>query len=184
MEFASSYNDINMNPEKSCILRLGKAKRSPISFNNIPTCSSAKYLGGIISNDVSDSLDIQRAICGLYGRTHQILHHNKNTLQNTSSKIKRIILNAYGSVYGLESFNNTTPSLRQAHRYMTMKLWPNFKYHQSNENYITSSKLYKIVAGGATSLDENYRKLRNNFILQSKNSSNPLVVDLIDNYRR
>jgi len=178
IKFSNKYKDINMNPDKSCILRLGKLKKDPISFNNIPTQRSARYLGGILSNDISDTLDIERATRSLYAKTHQIINHNINTLSYTSSKVRKVILNAYGTVYALETFEKLSSSLQQAHRYMVMKLWPNFK-SQMSDGYITSSKLYKDVADGAVSVKEQHRKLRNNFILKSKKSSNSIVVDII-----
>ena len=48
MKFASQYDDLQMNPSKSFILRMGsKRNLQASSFEGIPTCESTRYLGAI-----------------------------------------------------------------------------------------------------------------------------------------
>ena len=50
IDFTSIHNDILLNPSKSVIIRTGSNKNNPLTFNNIPTKTSAKYLGAFIGD--------------------------------------------------------------------------------------------------------------------------------------
>ena len=117
-EFCRKYSDIELNSDKSMIIRMGtKVKnKEPVPIYNIPTHKSAKYLGIFLNED---SLEEARVVRSLYSRTNLLLKQNKNV--NLCSKASKLLLvNAYGSVYALETFSKTTPKIG-SHLWMSPK---------------------------------------------------------------
>ena len=97
--------------------------------------------------------------------------------QNTNLRlcaraIKNQVLNAYGGLYAIESFDKITSKMRAAHRYMTKNLfqteWWQFADLTNNLGWmdITSRTLYAGM--GLRSLPETHRWMKNNFILISR----------------
>jgi len=74
-------------------------KKPPISVNDIPTKSSAKYLG-VRLND--ETLEESRIVKSLYAKTNSLFRQNKQ-LSLCSEKSKKLQANAYGSIYGIEA---------------------------------------------------------------------------------
>ena len=178
MEFCQQYGDITMNPSKSKIIRMGHAKKTPISFNKIPTAKSGEYLGAILASKPFESLDTRRCRKSLYGRYNSLLRHSQH-LPHFSDHSKRSVLHAYGLPYGIETFEAVAPSICAPHRHMTMNLWPkSYGIKDANATTIRSRTLYHQVAM-TESLPERHRKLRNNFILKARQSSNPLINKII-----
>ena len=180
MEFCSQFNDITMNPSKSKIIRMGhaSAKKPPISFMSIPTGTSGKYLGAILASKPFETLEIRRCRRSLFGRYNSLLRHSQH-LPHFSDTSKRSVLHAYGLPYGLETLEAVTPSICAPHRIMTMKLWPQaYAIKDANNTTIRSRTLYHQVAM-TESLPERHRKLRNQFILKARESSNPLIANII-----
>ena len=149
MIFCSEYNDIELNPNKSQILRMGKkgSKKILMTMYDIPIKNEAKYLGVWINNEKLEHARVTRT---LYANTNNIFRQNTN-IRNCSFQSKRNILNAYGNIYALESFKEITSQMRAAHRYMTKfvftKEWK-LKADLSNENGwldIRSRSLYACM---------------------------------------
>ena len=179
MEFANQYNDIQMNPSKSVILRLGKSKKAPISFAGIPAKTEAKYLGAVITSTASSKSEIYRSNRGIYAKTNTLLKTNAYIKQCTDD-IKKSVLNSYGGVYGIETFAKVDSSTRRAHRYITKNIWPSYHFYKDQNGVnIRSRTLYKVVANGANSLPEIHRKLRNKFIIKSQQSENIFIRNIL-----
>ena len=167
-----------MNPSKSQIIRMGYAKKTPISFSGIPTKKSGKYLGAILASKSFESLEIRRCKQSLYGRYNSLLRHSQH-LPYFSDQSKRSVLYAYGLPYATETLETVTPSICAPHRFMTMSLWPqSYGIKDANSTTIRSRTLYHKIAM-TESLPERHRKLRNNFILKARQSNNPLISKII-----
>jgi len=83
-------------------------------------------------------------------------------------------------MYGVESFQKISSEVSGAHRYITKTLFPNYKSHMDiNNRQISNKNLYGIAADGAKSVFEIHRILRNNFIYNSKSSSNMYIRQII-----
>ena len=179
LTFAGFYSDITMNPTKSVILRLGTERRRPIGFGGIPTASSAKYLGAILSeNRFCKELEERRCRSALFARYNILLRHSSH-LRHFSQRSKLSIINAYGLPYALETMAGVSSLMTNPHRIITMNLWPKSYSIKDGDGFtIRSRTLYHQVAHTA-SLPERHRLLRNRFILNSRRSKNELVRRII-----
>ena len=172
LSFANRYSDIKMNPTKSVIMRMGRNKLAPVSFRNIPKDEKARYLGAMLSEkQLKDQPEINRCRGYLYGTTNNLLNHNDFHLIDQS--MKRSLMGAYSFPYAMETLPEVPSSIRRAHRFLTMKLWPaSFKI-----KFISSRKLYNIAE--IPSLPECHRLRRNLLIVKSQRSQNELIRNLI-----
>ena len=180
-KFCQKHADIELNHEKSTILRMGKygRKKNGVSIDNIPVKKSEKYLGVWLNND---KLEEARAVRFLYAKTNQVLRQNGN-INLCSHKTKNMVLNAYGSVYSLEAFTKVTSKMVSAHRYLTKSIF-NYEWRRladlKHDNGWTDIRSRALYAGmGLLSLKETHRWRRNNFILKSRSSDNQLVRNII-----
>ena len=182
MRFCNLYGDIEMNPSKSVIMRLGTSKQKAISFQDIPTKEKATYLGATISNSKNDEEDKRRTIRTLYIKTNMLLKQNSQ-VRYLANDQKKQILNAYGTVYGIETFENISSTQNRAHAYMTKNLWPKYQHSEYYKNgFIRYRFLYKLIANDANTISERHRALRNKFILKCRNSDNPLLSGIIGGF--
>lgn len=179
IKFTKRYCDIKMNPSKSVILRMGTSKREPMSFAGIPTADNHKYLGAYIGN-TNKFLETCRAKKAIYTRTNMLIKQNTAAI-GCNDKIKKMYLNAYGGVYGIEFFDEIESPISRAHRYLTQTLWPKSKNYKSEDGFLHNWALYQQAAAGADSIYVVHRKLRNNFILKSRISSNYLIRGICGN---
>ena len=179
IKFTERYSDIQMNPTKSVILRMGTLKRPAESFEKIPTAENHIYLGANIGNK-NEFLETCRARKAIYIRTNLLIKQNSAAIA-CNDTIKKMYLNAYGGVYGIEFFKSIHSSISRAHRYLTTTLWPSANKLRTSEGTLHNSDLYIQAASGANSVYVNHRILRNNFILKSKKSSNYLIREICGN---
>ena len=137
--FANYYSDIFFNPSKSCILRLGPHNKAAVSVCNIPTSEQHEYLGVVIGRGSNQPTDIATK---LYMNTNIMFSQNKS-LQMCNKRVKNIAINAYGSIYCLETLPEVPSCVRAAHRYMTKRVHTGWRQHADLPGpNIRSRKLY------------------------------------------
>ena len=166
MSFCGRYDDIEMNPTKSVIMRLGRSKQKPISFEEIPVKEKATYLGATISNSKTDEEDKRRAVRALFIKTNMLLKQNSQVKYLADSQ-KKQILNAYGTVYAIETFDEISSTMNRAHAYMTKNLWPKYQHSEYYNGFIRYRYLYKIIADGANTIAERHRYSLHKFSARS-----------------
>ena len=128
--------NIQWNATKTYVIRFKHSKSSTIALNrrfsplsfpgseHFKEVAHEKWLGYILCDDFSDDKHIQSQTSRIYCATNQILDNiNPHWLER---KAKRSIINAYGSVYLLGTFNKykitTFNALKTAHRYLVRKI--------------------------------------------------------------
>ena len=122
---------------------------------------------------------IFRDFWSLYIKTNILLKQNSQVRYLADAQ-KHQILNAYGTVYGIETLQDISTTLNRAHAYMTKNLWPKYQHSEYYKNgFIRYRFLYKIIANGANTIHERHRTLRNKFILKCRLSENPLLSNII-----
>ena len=177
-KFCALYGDIQMNPIKSQILRVGRKKLSPISICGIPTASSGKYLGAILTQNNLRDLEFRRCRRALYSRYNGLIRHN-SSLRHFSERNRRTVLDSYGVPYSIETLEKLPTTITAPHRSMTMHLFPrSYGIKDANNVTIRSRTLYQTVAK-TKSLPEIHRIRRNNFILSARNNSNKLIAAIV-----
>ena len=156
-------------------------KKQAISINGIPTKDSAMYLGVWINDDLSEE---SRVVRSLFGRANNLFRQNKQ-INLCSVESKRLLSNAYGSIYGLEAMSHISSKISNAHRYLIKNIfndqWRKFA-DLSNPNGwidIRSRTLYAVF--DVRCVGENYRIQRNNLILRSRKAKNTLVKNVLGN---
>ena len=94
VNISKMYGDIEFNPSKSCILRLGRTRSPAVSVNNIPVTECVEYLGVMIGRGAKSQ---DSAASSLYCKANILLAQNKE-LHNCSYHIKNLAVTTYGSV--------------------------------------------------------------------------------------
>ena len=118
----------------------------------------------------------------LYVKTHVLLKQNSN-LHRCSLAVKNLVINTYGTVYGLETFIEVNSCLRQAHRYLTRAVHVDWRqYADLPGPNIRNRRLYSVY--GIDSLEVLHRKRRNNFLIKAESSKNELIRFVIGNLPR
>ena len=180
-KFFQQYNDIEVNNSKSAIMRMsikGK-KKPPISVNDIPTKSSAKYLGVWLSDEL---LEESKVVKSLYAKTNSLFRQNKQ-LSLCSQKSKKLLANAYGSIYGIEALPMIISKITGAHRYLIKSIyskdWLHYADLSDGSGWIDIRSRTLYVGFDIRSVGEQYRLLRNNLILRSRKSNNVLVQSIV-----
>ena len=113
--FRNLYNDITFNPSKSIILRLGPHKKPAISLCGIPTSEQHTYLGIEIGRAGKQDKTV---VAKLYRNANIMLHENKS-LRKCNVNVKNVAINSNGSIYVIENMTEISPTIRQAHCYLT-----------------------------------------------------------------
>ena len=93
--------DLTCNTNKTMCMIFNPVNRSKIVTNSFPHffigncklqfCTSFKYLGHIINNDLSDDLDIQREVRNLYIRTNMLIRR----FSKCSLSVKRLLFKTF-----------------------------------------------------------------------------------------
>ena len=179
ISFCNLYNDISFNASKSVILRLGSGRKPPVSVCNIPTAESAEYLG----IEIGRQADPQKTASALLYRNTNIMMKQNQELKKCSVHIKNIAIYAYGSVYGIETFEWASPCLRSAHRYLTKTVHCDWRrYADLDGPNIRSRRLY--TAFELDSMEVIHRKRRNTFLLKAADSENNIIREIIGGLER
>ena len=63
-----------------------------------------------------------RAVKCLYTRTNLLFKQN-DTVRYCNNNIRKIMLSAFGNIYGIETFEHITTRMTNAHRYLTKSLF-------------------------------------------------------------
>ena len=177
--FANRYCDISFNPSKSCILRLGRSRKPPVSVCNIPTGDFYTYLGF----DIGRASNPQRVATAKLYKNANVLFAQNSDLKKCSIAVKNVCIYSYGNVYGIENLLCVDAPLRQAHRYMTKHVHCDWaQYADLNGPNIRSRRLYSVY--NLDSLEVIHRKRRNTFLLKASVHSNCLIADVIGNVNR
>ena len=179
LSFAKLYNDINFNPSKSWILRLGTTRKSAVSVRGIPVTESNEYLGTVIGRDSNPS---KLATANLYTKANIMAKENKQ-LNRCTRDVKNLVVKSYGNVFALETYQQVNSSMRQAHRYLTRavhKDWAVFADLPGPN--IRSRRLYTVY--GLDSLEVLHRRRRNNFLIKAEKSCNLVIRHLIGSLPR
>ena len=179
ISFCNLYNDISFNASKSVILRLGSGRKPPVSVCNIPTAESAEYLG----IEIGRQADPQKTASALLYRNTNIMMKQNQELKKCSVHIKNIAIYAYGSVYGIETFERASPCIRSAHRYLTKTVHCDWRrYADLDGPNIRSRRLY--TAFELDSMEVIHRKRRNTFLLKAADSENNIIREIIGGLER
>ena len=179
LRFAKLYNDINFNPGKSWILRIGTNRKNAVSVRGIPVTESHEYLGTTIGRGSNPS---KFSTSKLYTKANIMAKENKQ-LNRCSSDVKNLVVKSYGNVYALETFQKVDSSMRQAHRYLTKavhKDWAVFADLPGPN--IRSRQLYTVY--GLDSLEVLHRRRRNKFLIKAEQSCNLVIRYLIGSLPR
>lgn len=173
-QFARLYHDIDFNPSKSRILRLGTERRRPVSVRGIPVSNSYEYLGVMVGRG---SCPERFASSKLYTKANIMLKENKQLMQ-CNDDVKNLAVKSYGNVYALENFVEVGSKLRQAHRYLTQSVHQDWRsYADLPGPNIRSRRLYTVY--NLDSLEVLHRRRRNNFLLKSFESDNLIIRGII-----
>ena len=181
--FCQKHKDIQINSSKSAILRMGKKgrKKKAISINGIPAKDSAMYLGVCINDDVSEE---SRVVRSLFGRVNNLLRQNKQ-INLCSVESKRLLANAYGSIYGLEAMSHVSSKISNAHRYLIKNIfndqWRKYADLSNPNGWIDIRSRTLYVVFDVRCVGESYRIQRNNLILRSRKANNTLVKNVLGN---
>ena len=181
--FCRKHHDIEINPSKSVILRMGTKgkKKHPISINGISTKPSSKYLGVWLNDECKEDA---RLIRTLYSRANNLFRQNTN-IKLFSHQTKVMLVNAYGSLYGSEGSLSVSSRVRGAHRYLAKSIfckeWLKFADLNNDNGWldIRSRTLYCNLR--IRSPQENHRILRNYLVIKSKSSENQVVRLILGN---
>ena len=149
--FCSRFSDLQMNPSKSVIIRMGYKCLKPESFYGIETKKFSRYLGAWLTDYKHQHLESSRCAGGIYSKINNVIR-NQPHLKFLSPANKRQIVSCFSVPYCIELFEfNDKKSLQKisrAHRNMTQLLWPK-SYYLKDENgtrlkFISSMIFLKI----------------------------------------
>ena len=134
-EFGKEYN-IKWNATKTYVIRFIYSKRSsiaksrtysPLGFTQgspFTEVDNEKWLGYVLCADLSDDKHIQTQTCRIYCATNRILDNIRPRFLDR--KTKRALINAFGCIYLVGTFNNFTQkswrALQSAHRYLVRNI--------------------------------------------------------------
>ena len=98
-------------------------------------------------------------------------------------KSKKLLANAYGSIYGIEALPKITSKITGAHRYLIKSIyskdWQHYADLSDGSGWIDIRSRTLYVGFDIRSVGEQYRLLRNNLILRSRKSNNVLVQSIV-----
>ena len=137
----------------------------------------------IFGVDIGRQADPQKNAAAVLYRNTNIMMQQNQELKKCSVPIKNIAIYAYGSVYGIETFESTTPCLRNAHRYLTKTVHCDWRrFADLDRPNIRSRRLY--TAFELDSIEVIHRKRRNTFLLKSSQSDNSIIREIIGSLER
>ena len=184
MGFCSRFDDLQMNPGKSVILRMGYKCLEPRSFYDIETKKFSRYLGAWLTDFKHRHVESARCAGSIYGKINNVVR-NQPHLKYATPANKRQIVSCLSVPYCIELFEfNDKKSLQKiskAHRQMTTLLWPKSRHLKDETGnrikYISNQKLYDFT--GTRSIYEIHTKIRTSFLERAVLHDNPLIYNII-----